>query len=288
MTRSMTAFARRDLQAEWGSAAWEVRSVNHRYLDIGTRLPEELRALEPDVRARVGERLGRGKVDCTLRYQPVVGAGATVRVNRPLAEQLARASREVDLLLYNPAPAHALDLLRWPGVLETDPPDMEAIGASILALLDQALEDLIATRKREGERIGAFLQARLAEMGPLVERARARVPTVVAETRERLRARLQELRAEVDSQRLEQEIVLFAQRVDVSEELDRLAIHIVEVRRVLGESKPVGRRLDFLMQELNREANTLASKSADVETTRVAVDLKVLIEQLREQVQNVE
>jgi uncharacterized protein (TIGR00255 family) len=284
----MTAFARREVQAPWGSAWWELRSVNHRYLEVATRLPEELRALEPEVRARVGERLGRGKVDCTLRYQPAFAAGGNVRVNQALAEQIARASREIDQLIYNPAPVHSLDVLRWPGVLEADAPDMEAVGAAVLALLGQALDDLVATREREGAHIAGFLQARVGEMEPLVARARARVPEVVAATRERLRGRLAELRAEVDSQRLEQEIVLFAQRVDVAEELDRLTIHFAEVRRVLGEGKPVGRRLDFLMQELNREANTLGSKSADPETTRAAVDLKVLIEQMREQVQNVE
>ena len=288
MLRSMTAFARRETHAPWGTAAWELRSVNHRYLDVSVRIPEDLRALDPEVRARVGDRVRRGKVECSLRYQPIPGATGGMRVNRALAEQIARASREVDQILYNAAPVHSMDMLRWPGVLETDAPDAEALSRDLLALLDQAIGDLLATREREGEKVGGFLLARLDEMVPLVRAAQARVPVVVAATRERLQARLAELRAEVDSQRLEQEIVLFAQRVDVAEELDRLTIHIGEVRRVVEQGGAVGRRLDFLMQELNREANTLASKSADSETTRAAVDLKVLIEQVREQVQNVE
>jgi uncharacterized protein (TIGR00255 family) len=288
MLRSMTAFARREIQAEWGSAVWELRSVNHRYLDVTVRLPEDLRGIEPEVRTRVGERARRGKLECNLRYQAGTGSAAGLRVNRAFAEQLARASREVDQLLYNAAPVHSLDVLRWPGVLETDAPDRELLTAELLRLLDLALGELIATREREGARVAAFLEARVAEMEPLVASVRVRVPSLVAATRERLRARLAELRTEVDTQRLEQELVLFAQRVDVSEELDRLAMHIAEVRRVLRDSGAVGRRLDFLMQEMNREANTLSSKSVDTETTRAAVDLKVLVEQMREQVQNVE
>lgn len=288
MLRSMTAFARREAHTPWGTAAWELRSVNHRYLDVSVRLPEDWRALESEVRSRVGERVRRGKVECALRYQAAVGNAAGIRLNRPLAEQLVRLSREVDQILYNPAPVAALDVLRWPGVLETDLPDADAVTHNLLALLEDTVGDLVATREREGAKVREALQARLTEMEPRILAAAERMPTVVATTRERLRGRLAELQAEVDGQRLEQEIVLFAQRVDVAEELDRLSMHIAEVRRVLSEGGPVGRRLDFLMQELNREANTLGSKSADTETTRVAVDLKVLIEQMREQVQNVE
>ncbi len=288
MLRSMTAFARREAHMPWGTAAWELRSVNHRYLDLSVRLPEDWRALETEVRARVGERVRRGKVECALRYQASAGNVAGMRLNRLLAEQIGRLSREVDQILYNPAPVHSMDVLRWPGVLETDVPDADAVTRSLLTLLDDAVRELLATREREGGKVREALESRLTEMEPRVAAARERVPAVVAATRDRLRARLAEIRAEVDGQRLEQEIVLFAQRVDVAEELDRLAIHIAEVRRVVAEGGPAGRRLDFLMQELNREANTLASKSADAETTRAAVDLKVLIEQMREQVQNVE
>jgi uncharacterized protein (TIGR00255 family) len=288
MLRSMTAFARHQARADWGTATWELRSVNHRYLDVVVRLPEDLRGLEPEVRARLADRVRRGKVECNLRYQPEPQATGPLRVNRWLAEQLATASREVDQLLYNPAPVHSLDVLRWPGVLETDAPDAETLGAALLALLDETLADLVATREREGAQIRGFLEARLAEMDPLIARVRERMPVVVAAQRERLSARLAELRGELDSTRLEQEIVLFAQRIDVSEEADRLAMHVAEVRRVVAAGGPAGRRLDFLMQEMNREANTVGSKSADGETTRAALDLKVLVEQMREQVQNVE
>ena len=288
MLRSMTAFARREARADWGAAVWELRSVNHRYLEAFVRLPEDLRALEPEVRARIAERVRRGKVECNLRFQPAADAVGALRVNRALAEQVARASREVDQLLYNPAPVHSLDVLRWPGVIETDAPDAEALAKALLGLLDQAVADLVATRAREGTRVRDLIEARLGEMDPIIAGVRGRAPGLVTAARERLHQRLAELRAEVDGQRLEQEIVLYAQRVDVSEELDRLSMHVDEVRRVLAEGGAVGRRLDFLMQELNREANTLGSKSADPETTRAAVDLKVLIEQMREQVQNVE
>jgi len=288
MLRSMTAFARREARADWGAAVWELRSVNHRYLEAFVRLPEDLRALEPEVRARIAERVRRGKVECNLRFQPAADAVGALRVNRALAEQVARASREVDQLLYNPAPVHSLDVLRWPGVIETDAPDAEALAKALLGLLDQAVADLVATRAREGTRVRGLIEARLGEMDPIIAGVRGRAPGLVTAARERLHQRLAELRAEVDGQRLEQEIVLYAQRVDVSEELDRLSMHVDEVRRVLAEGGAVGRRLDFLMQELNREANTLGSKSADAETTRAAVDLKVLIEQMREQVQNVE
>jgi uncharacterized protein (TIGR00255 family) len=288
MLRSMTAFARREARADWGTAVWELRSVNHRYLEVAVRLPEDQRGIEPEVRARLAERLRRGKVECGLRVAPGPGSVGPLRINRALAEQVARASREVDQLLYNPAPVHSLDVLRWPGVLETEAPDADALAAALLELLDQALVELVATRAREGDRIRGFIEARLGEMEPIIARVRERAPGLVSAGRDRLRQRLADLRAEVDGQRLEQELALLAQRMDVSEELDRLSLHVDEVRRVLREGGTVGRRLDFLMQELNREANTLGSKSGDPDTTRAAVDLKVLIEQVREQVQNVE
>ncbi len=288
MIRSMTAFGRKEVREDWGSAVWEVRSVNHRYLDISMRLPEELRALEPEVRARIPGRIRRGKVDCQLRFQPAAGDPDAMSVNHELAAQLARASREVDQILYNPAPISSMDLLRWPGVLEMNRPDTETIGKALLKLLDSVLEEMVAMRRREGEQTAGFIAARLEEVQPLIDGVRARLPELVSAARERLHTRLGELKGEVDEQRLEQEIVLFAQKVDVAEELDRLQTHIAEVQRALKDDKAVGRRLDFLMQEMNREANTLGSKSADSETTRAAVDLKVIIEQIREQVQNVE
>ncbi len=288
MLRSMTAFARLETQEDWGSAIWELRAVNHRYLDVYAKLPEEFRSLEQEVRKHVGARIKRGKLECTLRIQPTPGDTAKFHVDRHLAEQLAHASREVDQVLYNPAPVNAMDLLRWPGVLQVSAPDLERVGKAVLKLLDQTLKELTKTRAREGKKIRDFILARLDEMPPQLQAVRDTLPGLVKGMRERLTTRLVELRGEVDEHRLEQEIVLFAQKLDVAEELDRLHTHITEVRRVAGEDKPVGRRLDFLMQELNREANTLGSKSAATETTRAAVELKVIIEQMREQIQNVE
>jgi len=284
----MTAFARQETRADWGTAVWELRSVNHRYLDIFVRMPEELRALETQVREQVAARLRRGKVECFLRFQAMPGEAATIELNSELAEQLAHASREVDQMLYNPAPIHSMDVLRWPGVVATPSLDLEAIGAAVLAVLGRALDEIVQTRSREGEKIAAFLGERLDAVLPPLASVRERLPAVIQGMRDKLHARLAELKAEVDEQRLEQEIVIFAQKVDVAEELDRIETHVAEVRRVLGQGQPAGRRLDFLMQELNREANTLSSKSADAETTRVAVELKVIIEQMREQAQNVE
>jgi len=284
----MTAFARQETRADWGTALWELRSVNHRYLDMFIRLPEELRALDPQVREQVAANLKRGKVECFLRFQPAPGQSTSIEVNIEFAEQVAKASRQIDQMLYNPAPVQSLDVLGWPGVVAFASLDMEAIGEGVMAVLNQALSDLVKTRSREGENIENFIRARLEEMPPLIASVRERLPEIIDRMREKLRSRLAELKGELDEQRLEQEIVIFAQKVDVAEELDRLETHIAEIERALSGDKAVGRRLDFLMQELNREANTLSSKSADSETTRAAVGLKVIIEQMREQVQNVE
>jgi len=242
MIRSMTAFARAEDEGEWGVITWELRSVNHRYLEVTLRLPEDLRALEPRLRERAAARLGRGKLEAVLRWRQTLAQGG----------------------------------------------DLEPVQEAAVRLFETALDELVVTREREGARIRELLAARLDAMAPLVAGVRDRLPEVRARIRERLSARLEELVAKPDADRLEQELVYIAQKMDVDEELDRLEAHIAEVRQVLERDEPVGRRLDFLMQELNREANTLASKSADAETTRAAVDLKVLIEQMREQVQNVE
>ncbi|MCP4042841.1 MAG: YicC family protein, partial [Gammaproteobacteria bacterium] len=260
----MTAFARRDVRENWGNATWELRTVNHRYTDIFIRMPEELRVLEPEVRKRVGARIKRGKVECLLRFDATTSDSTSISINTELAGHLAKVSREIDQMLYCAAPVASMDVMRWPGVLQVNKPDMEVAGKAILACLDDSIDDLVATRTREGETISTFLHSRLDEMEPYVADVHARIPNIIAKSRDRLRSRLEELRNDVDEQRLEQEIVIFAQKIDVSEELDRLETHIGEVRRVLSEDKPVGRRLDFLMQEFNRETNTLASKSAAV------------------------
>ena len=287
MIHSMTAFARSESQGDWGTFTLELRSVNHRYLELALRLPEEVRQLEPRIRERLNQALGRGKVDCNVRYMAPTTA-TTLEIDRDLVAKLAHVSREIDGIIYNPAPVNSLDVLRWPGVLQLPTPEPERLHAEAMNLLDAALEELIDSRRREGDKLKELILQRCETMAGIVAQVNSRRAEVLAKAREKLTTRLAEIRAELDQNRLEQEMVLMAQRLDVEEELDRLGAHLEEVRRVLNQKEPVGRRLDFLMQELNREANTLSSKSQDSETTRQAVDLKVLIEQMREQVQNIE
>jgi len=287
MIRSMTAFARQEHEADWGALTWELRSVNHRYLEVSLRLPDELRSLETAVRERAARRLGRGKLDCNLRYKPTQRRAALALDAQALDQTLA-ACEQIRSQLPDAAAINPLDLLRWPGVIQEESADPVPLAEAALALFDQALNELVATRDREGAQIHEILRTRLDAMEPLVASARARLPEVLARIRDKLRLRVQELTTNPDPDRLEQELAYLAQKMDVDEELDRLTGHIAEVRRVFKLAEPVGRRLDFLMQEFNREANTLGSKSADSETTKVSVELKVLIEQMREQVQNVE
>jgi uncharacterized protein (TIGR00255 family) len=288
MLHSMTAFAREERQTPWGLAAWELRSVNHRYLDVSVRLPDELKSLEPAVRERAGARLRRGKVECTLRYQPATDARRPFALDTELAQQVIEAARTVGGLLGRAAPVDPVDVLRWPGVLAPVTPDLEELGRAALELLEAALDDLVRSRAREGAKLVAVIAARWDEMERVVQAVRARVPRVLEAARERLTARLAELKDQLDQTRLEQEMLLLAQKMDVTEELDRLEAHIGEARRVLSTDGPAGRRLEFLTQEMNREANTLGSKAGDAETSQACVDLKVLIEQAREQVQNIE
>ena len=288
MIRSMTAFARKERTEDWGTACWELRSVNNRYLDVTPRLPEEVRAIESAIRERVRTRLSRGKVDCSLRLSIGAVTDARLELNLDLAKSVAEATREIDALLHDPARVNAIDLLRWPGVVQTQSPDVDALGKAVLELLDEALSDLVSTREREGQHIDELIAERCDEIQSIVEAVRKRLPEVLDACRQRLRDRLAEFAEQLNEDRLEQEMALVAQKTDVAEELDRLEAHVKEVRRVLDKEEPAGRRLDFLMQELNREANTLGSKSIDTETTRASVDLKVLIEQMREQIQNVE
>ncbi len=288
MTLSMTAFARKERELPAGALVWELRSVNHRYLELSLKLPEEVRSLEPQVREVVAKRLGRGKIDCTLRLSIGAQSSAQLALDQGMVTRLMELARGIESVGENIEPLRAVDILRWPGVLATPALDAQALGEAALALLDAALDDMVATRKREGTRLREIIEQRLSGMRAIVAEVQAIVPQLAQDYRERLRARLSELRQEVDAERLEQEIVLFAQRADVHEEIDRLSTHIDEVGRVLSQSGPQGRRLDFLMQELNREANTLGSKAADIRLTNAAVDLKVLIEQMREQVQNIE
>ena len=288
MTRSMTAFARQQSEHSWGTLIWEVRSVNHRYLEPMLRLPESFRELEGGLRETLRKRLQRGKVDCTLRFSPSERTDAQLSINLELATQLRDAAQQVTNLLATPAPLDPLEVLRWPGVLAETQVDMKAVQKEALTLFNQAIAELIENRQREGLELEQLVNQRLDAISEVVIQVRAKLPEILTKQRENILNRLEEAKVELDPNRVEQELVLLAQKADVDEELDRLNTHVTEVQRVLKQKGPIGRRLDFLMQELNREANTLSSKSIVAETTQCAVELKVLIEQMREQIQNIE
>ncbi|AQZ35978.1 YicC family protein [Pseudomonas sp. LPH1] len=287
MVHSMTAFARNEQATAHGTLSWELRSVNHRYLEPHLRLPEAFRDLEGAVREALRQGLSRGKVECTLRFAEE-SAGKQLQVDSERARQLITAAEQVAALIKQPAPLNPLEVLAWPGVLVADSADPQALNAAALKLFDQALGELKAGRAREGAELAKLLNERLDSILDEVAALRELVPQMLAGQRQKIETRFAEMQAELDPQRLEQELVLLAQKSDVAEELDRLSTHISEVRRVLKAGGAAGRRLDFLMQELNREANTLGSKAFDPRSTQAAVNLKVLIEQMREQVQNIE
>jgi len=288
MARSMTAFARQELVKNWGTLTLELRSVNHRYLDVSLRMPEDFRNLEPKIREKISARLGRGKVEVGLRFARTEAQGGEIILDKELIQQLSNASREIDHILYNPEAVSSLDILRWPGVVKTPELDSSELTGAFFELLDLTLDDMLEGRAREGEKLADLIQQRCQSMLDVIAGVKKRLPEIMQCWREKLLSRIQEASVEVDENRLEQELVILAQKTDVDEELDRLVTHVTEVQRVLKDEKPVGRRLDFLMQELNREANTLGSKSIDSETTKASVDLKVFIEQMREQIQNIE
>jgi uncharacterized protein (TIGR00255 family) len=288
MIRSMTGYARAEAQGPWGRLAWELRSVNHRYLDLSVRLPDELRAVEAEARQRLGARLSRGKVEAGLRYSREGAQAAPVALDEPQLRQLQQALEAVRRSGIAVGAADPVRVLAWPGVVRAESADLAPVLAAALELLDRAIADFSATREREGARTAGYLAERCAMIESHVAQVRARWPQARGQWLDKLRARCRELGVDVEPARLEQEVVLAAQRLDVDEELSRLGAHLAEVRKALAREDAVGRRLDFLMQELNREANTLSSKSQDAELTRHAVEIKVVIEQLREQVQNVE
>lgn len=288
MIRSMTGYARAESQGTWGRLSWELRSVNHRYLDLSLRIPEELRGLESEARQLLGARLSRGKVEAGLRYSREGAEALPVILDFDRLRQLQQALDALKQELGTTAAPDPIRVLAWPGVVKTESADLAPVQAAALALLEKALGAFAQTRMREGEQLSQYLLERCAAIEGFVGEVRARLPRVRSQWVEKLRQRCRELGVEVDPNRLEQEVVLAAQRLDVDEELSRLSVHLGEVRKTLGREDAVGRRLDFLMQELNREANTLSSKSQDAEITRHAVDLKVVIEQMREQIQNVE
>lgn len=288
MIRSMTAFARKDTEGEWGSLSCEIRTVNHRYLEPTFRLPEPLRDLENSFRESVRSRLRRGKVEIGMRLQLAEQSAGGLKVNLPLAEEINDAANHINRILDNPAHINALDVLRWPGVLESAEPDMEPVKKAVGELFSATVSELVSVREREGERLRPLFEKRLEEMTISVAEVRERMPQLLKQQEQNLRDRFEAAQVELEPDRLAQEMVMLAQKSDVAEELDRLDTHVSEVRETLNSDQAIGRRLDFLMQELNREANTLSSKSIDAEVTRVAVNLKVLIEQMREQVQNIE
>ncbi len=288
MTRSMTAFARQTAQFEWGSLSWEIRSVNHRYLEPHFRLPEALRELEFPLRERLRKQLNRGKIECGLRYQLNEGKEASFEVNKQVCDQLQSAVKYVQSSFFDTALPDPLGILQWPGVLQQQELDIKQIQADSLAAFDEALLDMIAGREREGNELRTFIEQRLQSVSEEAGKVAKLMPTILERQRQRIIQRLEDAGVVLEPGRLEQEMVLIAQKSDVEEELDRLQVHIAEVARVLKDGGPIGRRLDFLMQELNRESNTLGSKSVNAGTTQIAVNLKVLIEQMREQIQNIE
>ncbi len=287
MIRSMTGFARRERQFPWGVLAWELRTVNHRFLEIGCRLPEEFRSAEADFRQTVAGAVKRGKVDCSLHFRPTV-ATASIEVDAQLLGSLTQRAQQVAADAGSAARIDVMDLLRWPGVIRDGTRDTAALVAASHLLLADAVAELTRFRESEGGRLRDALDQRCDGLLEFAAKVADRLPEVRARMRTKLLDRIAQLVSEVDHDRLEQELAILAQRQDVDEELDRLRGHVTEVRKAFSGQEPAGRRLDFLMQELNREANTLSSKSQDIETTRAAVDMKVLIEQMREQVQNVE
>ncbi len=287
MIHSMTAFARAEQAGANGTLSWELRSVNHRYLEPHLRLPESFRDLEGVVREALRNGLSRGKVECTLRFSDD-NAGKALQVDLERAAQLVAAAESVAGLIKQPAALNPLEVLGWPGVLVADAADPQALNQSAMSLFSQALDELKQSREREGAELAKLLNERLDSILKQVAALRELVPQMLAGQRQKILDRCAEMQAELDPQRLEQELVILAQKSDVAEELDRLSTHVSEVRRVLKTGGQAGRRLDFLMQELNREANTLGSKAFDTRSTQAAVNLKVLIEQMREQVQNIE
>jgi uncharacterized protein (TIGR00255 family) len=288
MVFSMTAFARCTLDGDAGQYTWEIRSVNHRYAEVSIRMPEEFRGLESDLRAMLLNRLKRGKIDCNLRVGADPTTTNTLVVNQAMARALINAAEQIGTMTGETATLDPIELLKWPGVLEVDKLDVQRVSRAVHQAFEEALDQLIETRRREGEKLDALVASRCDGVAAQIAELRTRVPEIIAVIRERYAQRIQDFVQDLDQNRVEQECALLMQKLDVAEELDRLGAHLQEVRRVLERGSPAGRRLDFLMQEMNREANTIGSKSAHIDTSTASIELKVLIEQMREQIQNIE
>jgi uncharacterized protein (TIGR00255 family) len=288
MIYSMTGFAALERETAAGTLLLDLRAVNHRYLEVHMRMDESLRCFEIAMREAIAAKLGRGKIECRVTLAPPVDAAVSGEVNSAILDQLALLSAAVQQRFPQSRPLSVADILRWPGVLATGQVSGETLAADLLAALQQCLQDLTDSRGREGEKLKALILERVVAMEAQVAKVRPLLPALMQAYQERLAARLREAMQTVDEERIRQELALFAQKIDVDEELGRLTTHLQEVRRILGAGGAVGKRLDFLMQELNREANTLGSKSVSTDTSQVAMELKVLIEQMREQIQNLE
>ncbi len=288
MIYSMTAYARKEVKGDWGSAVWEIRSVNQRYLETYFRLPEQFRGLEPMLRERFRKRLARGKVECSLRFEANPAANSELIINDALAQQVVNAAKQVMEMTGEESRLNPFQVMNWPGVMETPEQDMDTINSALMAAFDEALSEFIDARGREGANMKALIDQRLNAITEEVVKVRARMPEILEWQRERLLGKFEEAKIELDASRVEQELILLAQKSDVAEELDRLDSHVKETNNILKKGGAVGRRLDFMMQEFNRESNTLASKSISTDITASGVELKVLIEQMREQIQNIE
>ncbi len=288
MTKSMTAFARTQQNLDEGDLIWEIRSVNHRFLELQIKIPEEFRVNEMRFREILQQRLKRGKVECTLHFNANEQQAEAVNINQQQAQSIIHACQQINNLLHQPSEVDPIKVLQWPGVLQELKRDMKPVLSASEASLTKALDDLIANREREGERLCDLILQRCESIGQIVKQTRDNMPQIQERYQKKLRDRLDELNIEVNHDRLEQELVHLAQKLDVEEELDRLDSHLKEMNTVLKRDEAVGRRLDFLMQELNREANTLGSKSVNISSTNASLELKVLIEQMREQIQNIE
>ena len=288
MIYSMTAYARKEVKGDWGTAVWEIRSVNQRYLETYFRLPEQFRGLEPVLRERFRKRLARGKVECALRFEANSAAKGELSINQDLAQQVINAANQVIKMTGDESRLNPFQVMNWPGVMETPEQDMDAVNQDLLAGFDDAVSEFIQARGREGENMKALIEQRLSAISDEVIKVRTRMPEILEWQRERLFTKFEDAKVELDPSRMEQELILLAQKSDVAEELDRLDSHVKEATNILKKGGACGRRLDFMMQEFNRESNTLASKSISTDITASGVELKVLIEQMREQIQNIE
>ncbi|GHE96783.1 YicC/YloC family endoribonuclease [Thalassotalea profundi] len=287
MIHSMTAFSRVEVKGDWGNAVWEIRSVNQRFLETYFRLPEQFRSIEPVLRERFRKALNRGKVECNLRFNANASAKTNLSINKDLALQLIEHAGWINEQTLN-SQLNPVEIMRWPGVMEAEEADMSIIQTEVLAGFDQALTDFIAARASEGENMKLLIEQRLDGITAEAEKVKAFMPEVIQWQRNRIIDKFTDAKIELESTRVEQELVLLAQKMDVDEEIDRLYSHVKETRSILNKGGAQGRRLDFMMQEFNREANTLGSKSINADITNSAVELKVLIEQMREQIQNIE